>query len=167
MFVSSSDFSLDLQAPKSTVGCLINQSQNIGLKAPPPPCCCSVAQLFPTLCISMDCSTPGFPVLHHLHVVQDTHVFIIISLLCQAPLCLAPEAKCQSDEQSLCGFVWSPGSCGRAACGGGPKRDWTPVDPAAGMLLYLSAPAEIPDTRPGSSSAPTNLPGQRKHLTLL
>ena len=60
MFVSSSDFSLDLQAPKSTVGCPINQSQNTGLKAPPPPCCCSAAQLFPTLCISMDCSTPGF-----------------------------------------------------------------------------------------------------------
>ena len=27
---------------------------------------CSVAQSFPTLCNHMDCSTPGFPVLHHL-----------------------------------------------------------------------------------------------------
>ena len=27
--------------------------------------CCSVAQLCPTLCDPMDCSTPGFPVLHH------------------------------------------------------------------------------------------------------
>ena len=29
-------------------------------------CCCSVAQLCPTRCDPMDCSTPGFPVLHHL-----------------------------------------------------------------------------------------------------
>ena len=29
-------------------------------------CCCSVAQSCPTLCDPMDCSTPGFPVLHYL-----------------------------------------------------------------------------------------------------
>ena len=29
-------------------------------------CCCSVAQSCPTLCDPMDCSMPGFPVLHHL-----------------------------------------------------------------------------------------------------
>ena len=29
-------------------------------------CCYSVAQSCPTLCDPMDCSTPGFPVLHHL-----------------------------------------------------------------------------------------------------
>ena len=29
-------------------------------------CYCSVSQLCPTLCDPMDCSTPGFPVLHHL-----------------------------------------------------------------------------------------------------
>ena len=28
--------------------------------------CCSVTQSCPTLCDPMDCSTPGFPVLHHL-----------------------------------------------------------------------------------------------------
>ena len=28
--------------------------------------CCSVVQSCPTLCSSMDCSLPGFPVLHHL-----------------------------------------------------------------------------------------------------
>ena len=27
-------------------------------------CCCAVAQSYPTLCGPMDCSTPGFPVLH-------------------------------------------------------------------------------------------------------
>ena len=37
-------------------------------------CCCSVAQSCPTLCNPMDCSTPGFPVLHHLPEFTQTHV---------------------------------------------------------------------------------------------
>ena len=37
-------------------------------------CCCSVAQLCPTLCDPMDCSTSGFPVLHHLLEPAQTHV---------------------------------------------------------------------------------------------
>ena len=36
-------------------------------------CCCAVAQLCPSLCNPMDCSTPGFPVLHLLELTQ-THV---------------------------------------------------------------------------------------------
>ena len=36
--------------------------------------CCSVAQSCPTLCGPMDCSTPGFPVLHHLPELAQIHV---------------------------------------------------------------------------------------------
>ena len=36
-------------------------------------CCCSVTQC-PTLCDPMGCSTPGFPVLHHLLELAQTHV---------------------------------------------------------------------------------------------
>ena len=36
--------------------------------------CCSVAQLCPTLCDPMHCSTPGFPLLHHLPELDQTHV---------------------------------------------------------------------------------------------
>ena len=36
--------------------------------------CCSVAQSCPTLFNPMDCSTPGFPVLHHLLEFAQTHV---------------------------------------------------------------------------------------------
>ena len=36
--------------------------------------CCSVTQLYLTLCDPMDCSTPGFPVLHHLPELAQTHV---------------------------------------------------------------------------------------------
>ena len=37
-------------------------------------CCYSVIQLCPTVCIPMDCSTPGFPVLHCLPEFAQTHV---------------------------------------------------------------------------------------------
>ena len=37
-------------------------------------CCCSVAHLCLTLCDPMDCRTPGFPVLHHLPELVQTHV---------------------------------------------------------------------------------------------
>ena len=38
-------------------------------------CCCrSVSQLCLTLCDPMDLSTPGFPVLHHLPELAQTHV---------------------------------------------------------------------------------------------
>ena len=36
--------------------------------------CCSVAKSCPTLCDPMDCSTPGFPLLHSLLEVAQTHV---------------------------------------------------------------------------------------------
>ena len=36
--------------------------------------CCSVTQLCMTLCDPMDCSMPGFPVLHYLLEFTQTHV---------------------------------------------------------------------------------------------
>jgi len=36
--------------------------------------CCSVAQSCPILCNSMDCSMPGFSILHHLLEFNQTHV---------------------------------------------------------------------------------------------
>ena len=37
-------------------------------------CCCSVAKSCPTLHDPMDCSTPGFPVLHYFQEFAQTHV---------------------------------------------------------------------------------------------
>ena len=37
-------------------------------------CCCSVTKSCLTLCDSMDCSMPGFPVLHHPLEFAQTHV---------------------------------------------------------------------------------------------
>ena len=71
--------------------------------------CCSVAQLFPTLCDPMDCSTPGFPVLHQLPEFAQTHVLWVrdaiqpshplLSLL--LPL-IFPSIRIFSNESALC-----------------------------------------------------------------
>ena len=37
-------------------------------------CCCSVTWSYPTLCKPMDCSTPGFPVLHYLPEFVQIHI---------------------------------------------------------------------------------------------
>ena len=37
-------------------------------------CCCSITKLCLTLCNPMDCSTPGFPGLHHLPEFAQIHV---------------------------------------------------------------------------------------------
>ena len=42
-------------------------------------CCCSVTQLCPTLCDPMDCSTPGFPLLHYLLEFAQTRIHPAIS----------------------------------------------------------------------------------------
>ena len=39
-----------------------------------PFCCGSVAESCPALCDPVDCSTPGFPVLHHILDPAQTHV---------------------------------------------------------------------------------------------
>ena len=40
-------------------------------------CCCLVAKFCPTLCDPMDCSTPGFPVLHYLLEFVQTHGYYV------------------------------------------------------------------------------------------
>ena len=40
-------------------------------------CYCSVTQSFLTFCNPMDCSMPGFPKLHHLPELAQTHVHCV------------------------------------------------------------------------------------------
>ena len=49
-------------------------------------CCCSAAQACPALCNPMDCSTPGFPVLHSLPKLVQTHVHSVTDAI--QPSCL-------------------------------------------------------------------------------
>ena len=73
-------------------------------------CCSSVAQSCPTLCNPMDCSTPGFPVLHHLLELAQTHVHQVSDTIqpshpLSSPLLLPlifPSIRVFSSELALC-----------------------------------------------------------------
>ena len=74
----------------------------------------SVTKLCPTLCDSMDCSTPGFPVLHYLLEFSQIHVHRVVMLsnhliLCHPLLLLPsifPSIRVFSNESALC-IRWS------------------------------------------------------------
>ena len=79
-----------------------------------PGCCCSVTQSCPTLCDPMDCSTPGFPVLHHLPELAQTHVHRVGDAIQPShplrPLVLLPSVfliiRVFSSQSGLC-IRWS------------------------------------------------------------
>ena len=66
-------------------------------------CCCSVAQLCPTLCVPMDCSTSGLPVLHYLPKFAQIHVHPAISssdaLFSFCPQSLPASGTCPMSQQ--------------------------------------------------------------------
>ena len=79
--------------------------------------CCSVAKSHLTLCDPMDCSTPGFPVLHHPPEFAQIHVHRV-SDATQPSRPVTP-FTCLF---RLCGvFIELPGLCA-AACGLSPVR---------------------------------------------
>ena len=72
--------------------------------------CCSVAQLCPTLCDPVDCSTPGFSVYHHLSELAQTHSIELVMLFNHLVLCgpllllrsIFPSIRVFSNESTLC-----------------------------------------------------------------
>ena len=76
------------RAPLAEPSCHLGQHSGSSVQ------CSSVAQSCPTLSDPMDCSTPGFPVHHHLPELAQTHVHWVSdaiqpSILCH-PLLLLP-----------------------------------------------------------------------------
>ena len=69
-------------------------------------CCCSVAQVCLTLCNPMDCSTPGFLVLHnHLELAQTWVHWVSGAIQSSSPLFPpSPPALSLSQHQGL--FQW-------------------------------------------------------------
>ena len=73
-------------------------------------CCCSVTKSCPTLCNLMDCSTPGFPVLHYCPEFSQTFVHWLMMpfnhLILYHPLLLRPSIfpsiRVFSNNLSLC-----------------------------------------------------------------
>ena len=65
-------------------------------------CCCSVAKSCLTLCIPMNCSMPGFPVLHYLPEFVQTHVhWVSDAIQPSRPLSPSPPAFNLSQHQGL------------------------------------------------------------------
>ena len=64
-----------------------NASQNQSEMSPHTCCCCSVTQSCLTLCNPMNCSTPGFPVLHYLWSLLKLMSIKLVMLLIHLILC--------------------------------------------------------------------------------
>ena len=69
-------------------------------------CCCSVAQLCLTLCNPMNCSTPGFPVLHCLLEFAQTHVHWVSDAVQPSHPLLPPSPPAFSLSQHQGLFQW-------------------------------------------------------------
>ena len=67
-------------------------------------CCCLVTQSCPTLCEPMDCSMPGFPVLHHLPEFAQIHVHWVSDAIQPSLSPSSPLALNLSQHQGL--FQW-------------------------------------------------------------
>ena len=74
-------------------------------------CCCSVFQLCPTVCDAMDCSTPGFHVLHYIPEFAQTHIHWVNDAIHQSsPLSppsppdtsIFPSIRIFSNDLALC-----------------------------------------------------------------
>ena len=72
-------------------------------------CCCSVTQSCPTLCDPLDCSMPGFPVLHCLLELAQTHVHGIDDAIQQSHTLSSPSPSAfnLSWHQGLCQWISS------------------------------------------------------------
>ena len=68
--------------------------------------CCSVAQSCPTLCDSMDCSTPGFPALHHLLELAKIHVYWVSDAIPPSHPLLPPSPPAHNLSQHQGLFQW-------------------------------------------------------------
>ena len=74
-------------------------------------CChCSVAKSYPSLCDSMDCSMPGFPVHHHLPEFAQTHVHWVSNAIQPSHPLLAPSPPAFNLSQDQGIFQWAVSS---------------------------------------------------------
>ena len=69
-------------------------------------CCCSVFQSCPTLCDPVDCSMPGFPVLHQLPQFAQIHVHRVFDAFQPLHPLLPPSPSALSLSQHQDLFQW-------------------------------------------------------------
>ena len=71
-------------------------------------CCCSVTHSCLTLCNSMDCSMPGFPVLHPLPELDQTHVHWVGNAIQPShPLLIVSFSSCLQSLPASVSFLMS------------------------------------------------------------
>ena len=70
-------------------------------------CCCSDAKSCLTLCNPMDWSTPGFPILHHLLELAQTHVHWISDAIQPSRPLLPPSPPAPNLSQHQGLFQWA------------------------------------------------------------
>ena len=81
-----------------------------------PCCCCSVARSCLTLFKSMNCSTPGFPVLHYIPEFPQTHIHWISDVIQQFHLLfpLSPPASNLGQQSESFPMSQLFASCGQS-----------------------------------------------------
>ena len=108
-------------------------------------CCCSVTQSRPTLCDPMDCSTPGFPVLHQLLELPQTHVHWVGDaiqsnhlILCYPLLCFR---SCPESGSFLMSWLFTSGGQSIGAYSGlvSFRIDWFDLLAVQGLSRVFSS----------------------------
>ena len=69
-------------------------------------CCCSVTKPWPTLCDSVDCSMPGFPVRHYLPEFAQVHVHLVSDAIQPSHPLLSPSPPAFNLSQYQGLFQW-------------------------------------------------------------
>ena len=69
-------------------------------------CCCSVSKLCRAFCDPMDCSTSGFPVLHHPGICLPTHIHWVGDAIQPSHPLLSPSPPALNLSQHQCLFPW-------------------------------------------------------------
>ena len=113
-------------------------------------CCCSVAKSYLTLCYPMNCSTPGFPVLHYLPEFAQVHVHWVADAIQPSHLLLSPSPPSVfisiwifSNESVLCIGGQSIGVSVSASVLPMNIQDWFPLQ-LTGCWVLQKDPLVVP-----------------------
>ena len=123
-------------------------------------CCCSVAKLWSTLWDPMNCSTPGFSVLHYLLKFAQIHVHWVGDAIQLSHPLLAPFSSCPQSFPASGTFpmspllAWGGQSIGASASASVPSmniQSWFPLG-FIGLISLLSTGPSTPQFKSTNSS---------------
>ena len=110
-------------------------------------CCCLVTRSCLTLCDPIDCSTPGFPVLHHLPVLAQTHVIESVMPSNHFLLCY-PFSSCLQSFPASGSFLMSQFlASGGQSMGASASASVLPMNIHVWFLLRSTALFSLPSKR--------------------